>query len=370
MASRQTTFYQTIAVPAAGYSYSSMDEEVSSLFETIGKLQEAAMLPAVGQDLDDLNVLVTQLPADLKQIRQRGYVHQAQLDEQVENLVNKWNTLYEQVADSLYTRQTELVDGANQLLDVVDRLYEPGASQSTVESCWAGVRALQSRIEAAHKSLVGMYDGLSEELDKIEKGIDRIEWTLNELETAKFQLYEGEAPVRAASALWVRQGDDQGEQGILYLTDQRVIFEQKEEKTTEKFLFISIKKETIHEFRFDAQVKAIEDVKKKETSGGLLGLGKEESLELLFDHTTNLAGALLKLLKDDVDTWIGLINRVKSGEIDGERTSGAKEEAKELDAARKEIPTNCPNCSAPIDATVFRGVPQITCRYCGSVIQI
>jgi hypothetical protein len=370
MTTGHSNFYANISVPAAGYSFSSTEEEISELFESIGKLQEAAMLPTIGKDLDNLNVLVTQLPADLKQLRQRGYIHQAQFDDQVNDLVNRWDELSDQISESLFARQTELVDAANRLLDTVDRLYEPDATQTTVDSCWAGVRALQSRIESAHKSLVEMYDDQSKELDKIVSAIDRVEWMLDQLEAAKFQLYEGEAPVRAAGAKWIRQGEDEGEEGILYLTDQRILFEQKEEKTTEKFLFISVKKETIHELRFEATVSAIQQVKKSEISGGLLGLGKSDALEFVFDHTANMSGALLKLLKDKSDTWIGLVNRVKSGEIDGERTGQAMAEAKKLDAALKEIPTNCPNCSAPIDQEIVRGATQIICNYCGSTIRI
>ena len=371
MHERRTRYYDSFTVPAVGSrEYASVDEEINELIETIGKVQEAAMLSPVGDDLDEIGVLVSRLSADLSQVRQRGFVHQAQLDSQVEDLVGRWDQLCEQVADALYERQTELVASSNRLLDTVDRLYEPGVDRATVESCWTGIRALQSRIESAHKSLTNLYDDYSAELEKVAAVIDRVEWMLDQIEAGKFKLLEGEAPIRTASALWVQQGEEEGEKGLLHLTDQRILYEQKEERTTEKFLFVSVKKETIHELRFEAPVGAIDEVKVGEERTGFLGLGKAESLELVFDHTAPLSGALFHLTKDDSTEWAQLINRVQSGEIDRERTAAAVAEVEALAEAISEIPSNCPNCSAPLDQTVVRGMTEITCRFCASIIRI
>jgi len=371
MQTRRSNFSAHISVPAAGaQAYASEEDEISDLFEKIGNLQEAAMLSAVSEDLDDLNALVSSLPFDFQAVRQRGFVHQAQLDEQITALVGRWEPLHEQVSDALYRQQTDLVEAANRLLDTVDRLYEPSASRATVDSCWAGIRALQSRIEKAHRTLTGTYDDFGDELEKIGATIDRVEWMLDQVEAAKFQLYQGEAPLRAASAQWIQQGDDEGPSGVLYLTDQRILFEQKEEVTTEKFLFVKLKKETVHEFKFDAPVSSIEEIKVGEQREGFLSLGKVEVLELRFDHTAEFSGALFHLKKDDVQTWEMWIGRVKSGEIDRARTEEAAAEAEELDEARREIPANCTNCAAPLDQTFVRGMTSITCPYCGTVIQI
>ena len=371
MQARHSGFYSSIAIPAAGaVSYGSYDEEVSDLFEKIGALQEAALLPAVGADLDDLNALVSHLPADLAQVRQRGFVHQAELEQQVADLTQRWDQLYERIADALYQRQNELVEGANRLLDMVDRLYEPGASRGIVDSCWSGVRALQSRIEDAHRGLTAMYDDFSAELDGVEQTLARVDWMLDQVDEAKFDLLEGEAPLRAAGVRWMNPNDPDGEQGILYLTDQRLLFERKEEEVTAKFLFIATKKETRHQFRFDAPITSIETVEVGEQRKGLLGMNKQELLELRFDHTAQLENATFQLLKDAVATWVGLIGQVQSGSVDRARTEVARQEAVSLDEVKSAIPTNCPNCSAPIDQTILRGQKEITCQYCGSVIRL
>ena len=371
MSSRRANFGTSIAFSNAGMgTYASEEDEVADLFEKIGQLQEAALLPAVTGDLDELNVLVSSLPHDLTAVRQRGYVHDAQLEDQIAGLVERWDALHERVSDALYQQQTDLVENCNRLLDTVDRLYEPRSSRATVDSCWSGVRSLQSRIEAAQQSLTGMYDDFGAEMQKIDDSIDRVEWMLEQVEAAKFQLLQGEAPVRAAGAQWIQQGDDEGPTGLLYLTDQRLLFERKEEVATKKILFVKLKKETLHEKNFEAPVSANEENKIGEEREGFLALGKVEVLEFRFDHTAQHGSALFHLDKDDAESWEAMIGRVKSGEIDRARTEEAAAEAESLDEARSEIPTNCPNCNAPIEATVVRGMSSINCQYCGTVIQI
>ncbi len=371
MNARRSAFYSAVTVPAAGErAYATEEQEIASLFEKIGQLQEAAVLPDVTGDLDEINALVGTLPYDLQVVRQRGFVHEAQLDEQISSLAGRWDLVHERVSDALYKQQGELVEACNRLLDTVDRLYEPTATQATVDGCWAEVRSLQSRIQSAHDGLTNMYDDFGDELERIESQIDRIQWMLDQVEAAKFRLYQGEAPVVVSSARWIQDGDDVGPSGLLYLTDQRILFEQKEEIATKKVLFVKLDKETVHELLFEAPVSAIEAIKTGEERTGFLALGKVEVLELVFDHTAELSGAVLHLQKDDAQEWESLVGRVKSGQIDRARTEGASAEAVSLDQARTELPTNCPNCSAPLDQTVVRGMTSVSCQYCGTAIQI
>jgi hypothetical protein len=371
MSARRSSFSTAVAVPAAGaQTYASEEEEIAALFEKIGQLQESALLPAVTGDLDEINTLVSTLSYDLQAVRQRGFVHEAQLEEQIDGLAQRWDPTHERVADALYNQQGDLVEACNRLLDTVDRLYEPSATRATVDSCWAGVRSLQSRIEAAHNSLTAMYDDFGDELERIESQIEQTEWMLDQVEAAKFQLYQGEAPVQAAKAQWIQQGDDEGPTGLLYLTDQRILFEQKEEIATKKVLFVKLEKETVHQLLFEAPVSAIEAIKTGEQRKGFLALGKVEVIELVFDHTADISGALLHLEKDDAQTWESLIGRVKSGEIDHARIESAAAEAVMLDEARAELPTNCPNCNAPLEQALLRGMTSVNCQYCGTVIQI
>jgi hypothetical protein len=370
MQARHSTFYGAMAaLPLGTQAFATWESEVSQLFGSIGKLQEAALLPTVGQDLDEINILVNSLAADLESVRQRGYAHQAQLDAQVADLVSRWDRLYESVAEMLLRRQTELVDGANRLLDHVDLLYQPGATRDTVNSCWAGVRALQQRVEAAHQSLVGMYDGLSAELGKIETILARTGWMLDQVEAAKFRLLQGEGPLRAASARWIRDAKGAGESGILFLTDQRVLFEQNEQRITEKFLFIALKRETLHVFRYAFPVSGVLEVQTGPSGSSSVGRSAVESLFVRLDETGPYPSVRFELTHDQAQTWKELIGRVRSREIDNERTKESVTRAEAMDLRIGAMPAHCPSCSAPVDHVVLRGMTEVQCRYCGRMIR-
>jgi len=69
----------------------------------------------------------------------------------------------------------------------------------------------------------------------------------------------------------------------------------------------------------------------------------------------------------DNEEWAGLIGRVRSGDIAGERTRPKEEAAVE---AAREAPTKCPTCGAVLTTPVVKGVREITCEYCGTVIRL
>jgi hypothetical protein len=367
---RSLGFMNTIALPAPsaarGYSY---DQDVGELFDAISRLQEAALLPAVGEDLDAINTLVSQLPASLAALRDRGYVHQRQLESQVTGLAGRWDQIYDGLADALYARQTELVDTANRLLDMVDRLYDPDAGRATVDACWAGVRALQSQVEAAYSGLRGQYDDLGSQLEAVEAELARIAWTMDQVDAAPFTLLAGEAPLRAATAHWLRGPDEDGRPGLLFLTDQRLLFVYQEEVVTERFLFITLKRELIQELEFEVPVRTVTTVDTA-SSSGVLGLKSVPRLDIRFDASAPLPDARWLLPRDDGATWVALVNRARTGAVDAGRTEDAARAAAALDAARRRAPAHCPSCSAPLDVPAVRGATAITCRYCGTTVPL
>jgi hypothetical protein len=159
--------------------------------------------------------------------------------------------------------------------------------------------------------------------------------------------------------------EKEGPKGILYLTDERLVFERKEEVATKKVLFIATEKETVHELLLEVSIGQIEEIKAQDKKKFL---GRKEMLELLFAPEADFSGATFRLhggAKNE--DWSALISRVKSGEIDKER-SRPKDEAV-VEAARS-APTKCTTCGATLPAEIVRGQREITCEYCGSVIRL
>ena len=70
-------------------------------------------------------------------------------------------------------------------------------------------------------------------------GVEQLEWTLTQGDEAKFQLRAGEGVVIGAKATWLRSNEDHPE-GVLYLTNQRVLFEQKQNVATKRFFLLPL----------------------------------------------------------------------------------------------------------------------------------
>jgi hypothetical protein len=150
------------------------------------------------------------------------------------------------------------------------------------------------------------------------------------------------------------------------LTDERVLFEQKEEIATKKVLFIATEKQKVQELKWEAALSQIESVKAGEKGGAILGIGKKELLEFRFGSNVKVRDALLRL-EADSDTWQALIGRVKSGDMAGERTMPKEKAA--VEAART-APTKCNVCGATITQAIVKGMTEIKCEYCGTVIRL
>jgi len=126
-------------------------------------------------------------------------------------------------------------------------------------------------------------------------------------------------------------------------------------------LFITTEKETVI---FEVLVGQVEEVT---ASDKRKLLRRHEMLELLFAPEADLSGATLRLIDAQNEEWAQLIGRVKSGEIAKERTQPKDEAVVEAASA---APTKCPTCGATLSVEIVRGMREITCEYCGSVIRL
>jgi hypothetical protein len=343
---------------------------MGELFDAIGRLQDAALLPAVGEDLDAISVLVVQLSTSLEDLRARGYVHQRHLEGRLAALAERWDQMYDDLGQALHARQSDLVGAANRLLDLVDRLGEPGADRRTFAACWEGVRTLQSRIEAAHRALHGQYDDLAGELGQLEPELARLRWTVEQVESAPITLLAGEAPLRAATVHWQRSPEVDGRPGLLILTDQRLLFVYREKVATKRFLFFTLEQELVQALEFEAPVQAVLEVNSEDHRSGLLGQASVDLLDVRFDETAPLPDARWLLAQDDSNTWAALVNRARTGDVDAGRTDEAAESARILAETRRQAPTHCPSCSAPLELPPLRGAAAASCRYCGTTIPL
>ena len=107
-----------------------------------------------------------------------------------------------------------------------------------------------------------MYDQFNNQVSAASRHLEEIEYLLAQLAEASFQLLPTEAGIAAVKAAWCKTGKEQkgDPQGVLYLTDQRLIFEQKEEVATKKVLFVVTEKQKVQGLQLEAPVALVDKV--------------------------------------------------------------------------------------------------------------
>jgi len=334
--------------------------KLDELQDQLGDLQESLLLTGAHNDMGDLETTLALLPAEIEQLRTQGYVFRSFLENKVNVLAEQWEEIDSRVSREVSRRQRELEREAGVAESALRQATSGRASQ--VARAESAIETLERKVRAAQSAVGAMYETLQQNVNQTQSQVEQIRWLLDQVDEACFPLYPAEDPVMACQAQYM-ETKKEGPKGVLYLTDERLIFEQKEEKATKKVLFITTDKEKVQQLIFEVPVGQIEEVKSSQKGF----LGHKEMLELLFAPEADLSGATLRLRGTDNEEWAGLIGRVRSEEIVKERTR-PKDEAV-VEAARA-APTKCPTCGATLSVEIVRGMREITCEYCGSVIRL
>lgn len=312
----------------------------------------------------EMNANIDGVANTLSALRKRGYVFGGDWEKQAASLRANWPS-QKRDAERIYAEQKGELQIASRRVQQL--LVRAERDSTLLDDLGRDLNEFERQISSAEERLQGACAAADNAYGLISGGIEQATFLLDELDGVTFNLLRDEHPVAACKAQWVSNKEEP--QGILYLTDQRILFEQEEEKATKKILFITTKSEMVQRLLWEAPVGAVKKAN-AEDKGGFAGFGVKELLTLEFGESGgNLPKDVTLRFLDyaDNEMWQGLIQRVKSGEIQKERY-GASAKAEAAPAPR-EVPTHCPRCNAALP-TVYKGTQQITCEYCGATVNV
>ena len=348
----------------ARFSDEELDDILDQLGDELDTLVEEGNLLDVHQEIEELTHKIKNLPLQLAQVRRRGYVHAGELENQLNSLESQWQVLLPNIQDTIADYQdslTDMQDDAEALWDRVDRK----GKKRDVRELDDLLGAWEDQIDDAVDDLEGMYEGWSDQVKKVVEQLEEIDWMLTQLDESEIVLQPSEGPVVAAEVVWQQDGE-KGPKGILYLTDQRLLFEQKERRATKKFLgIITTKSEMLQNVPIDVPIAAIESVKDKE-EGGFLGIGTSDILEFVFAASAPLSRARFLLRYELASDWAVHLKRVRTGSVIRDRSAAHVEEAEAIQ--NLVFPPQCPNCFAAVPKPPV-GATAVTCEYCNISIQ-
>ncbi len=343
-----------------------MQAKVTAVQSKYERLETAAQLSDIYSTIGRIDAKLTDLPFELEKQRARGYVHGGQLENKLVALDDKWdNNIRPRVETTLKEQVARLDSELNQAEGMVKRVNP--RVESTVKLAETAVDSLERRVNAAQDAVSSLYKPIENEVNEAERQVNHARQMLDLLDASQaIRLRNAEGPLLAVETEWHRNGKE-GPKGYLFLTDQRLIFEQREEVVTKKkFGLFKADSEMIQEVHINVEVHQIENVSHKE-EGGFMGMGKADILELVFAASANISRARFHLKGQNSSEWAAMIKRVQTGDVDKDRSGAHVEALAEAGITSTSFPTSCPNCYAPIPAQP-RGVTSYTCEFCGAVV--
>jgi predicted nucleic acid-binding Zn-ribbon protein len=349
-----------------------MLERIDGLKDKIEGLQSRVRLSDLRDQVEDIDTKIKSLRPCVQELREHGYVFGKGLEERAGEYARQWSGVRPRVVYEIERQGPDLVRELQPMAEQLTQIHGSGsplAAKPAVDRLESLVETLESKVEAVARSLEGMFDSLKTEIGKCKAELDEIRKMLDAFAAAaaagSFRLLPTEGALMAVKATFSRdlKMDQNDPQGFLFLTDQRLLFEQNQEVATKKVLFITTEKQRVQKLLFETPVALIEQV--QATKKGLFG--HEDHLAFTFKPGAPLYQAWLHLDGQDCNTWQTQIGRARSGDLQGDRAVAVDQaEVEKVKAA----PTQCPNCGAPVNQVVLRGVDSITCEYCKHVMRL
>jgi len=343
-------------------------DEINTLQTKVGDLQGSVRLTKARDAVEDLQTTLNGLAQRIATLRTRGYVFEKDLENQAQAFVGSWTLLYPNLQSQINTQSSALVNSLRPIEMQIPQLTaaagNPAAARGLLGSMQSALNMLEDKVSATERTIQGMYDQFNNQVYQFTQHLNEIEYLITQLAEATFQLLPTEGGIMAIKAVWCKTGKEQkgDPEGVLYLTDQRILFEQKEEIVTKKVLFVATEKQKVQQLQIECPVTLVEKV--DTSKQGLLK--NEDHLEIRFASGAPLEVAHFHIWQDNA-TWQQLINRAKSKDFDKSRAVAIDQAA--VDKV-KTAPNQCPNCGGNITQVVMRGMDSLTCEYCGFVIRL
>ncbi|MDH5508476.1 MAG: hypothetical protein OEZ02_14735, partial [Anaerolineae bacterium] len=324
--------------------------DIMELQNEVNELQDEMMLQDTRGELADLENEVRSLERDLTGLRGRGYAVEKSLEADIQVLAVQWDRIKSR-AEITLEHQTKLLGEhmsaiQKEMSNLAGMTANLAAARPVYVRLKSAIASAEAQAEAAEDTVLDQYEEYADEVEALSAHFDWVDWMLDAISTASFKLLASESGVAAVEAVWQRPGLEPLN-GILFLTDQRLLWEDRSGD---------------FEVKIDIAVNQVDDIKEQEDEES-----GEQSLVIKFKSGGPLPKVLLTLAQPVGEEWCQMVGRASAGDY-------AQDRAIEIDESLMErirnAPEQCSNCGAAFTAPVLRGQTDISCEFCGVVTRI
>jgi hypothetical protein len=293
--------------------------EVSSLNSALNDLQQRVSFNDVSSDVNDLDGAVNDILQLTESARNEGYHYQNDIEAIVYQAKGLWDGACPQVLNQIRQQSQSMQNNLPTLYPALQNLNglltNPVAATPLLQSVHTQVNTLLQSVDQTQRQIESLYAPIKDQVCKVKARLTNIHWAMDQLAEACFKPLDGEDLVMAVAARWDKEGKDDPE-GILYLTNRRLVFEQKEKVATKKVLFITKASQLVQQVLIDQPLASVHS-----TKGENKGLfGHQDFVEVQFADPKY--GTLpFHINGQDCREWVALIDKARSGEIENGRVA-------------------------------------------------
>jgi DNA-directed RNA polymerase subunit RPC12/RpoP len=350
---------------------SAMDREKQNLRSRLRSIEgelssTSGIISSVESDLNYVEGAMASLPARLSKVRSQGYECMSYLEKSQDLLTTKWAESGPLIKQGFLDSVQPLRSEVNRLRSEINRLTTEtehgslGWVRSSASSLSLEVSSLKGRTASETSKFSISLNEFKSSVSALDRDLRIAETTMGWVSQASFPWKEGESPVLALKAK-IMMGDKN--EGTLFLTNQRFIFEGTKEVVLKRVLFIATKKKTVRTVLVDQPIGIIQEISK-----GRVGLLAWAGVYVRFKPASGLEEMPFDVKGEEVDMTTKFFNYIISGEADVDIATVRGEAPKIAPPTVKVL--RCPTCGAPYTREVYRGQTSVQCEYCGSVIPV
>ena len=305
------------------------------------------------------------LPSRLATVRGRGYAAMGHLEKSIDLLTRKWTESAPALKQAFLNSVQPLIAQIRGLEAEARRLRTEidsgniGFSQSLASRLSIDASSLRTRAVSEASKVSAPLNELVSSINAIDRDLKVAEKTVDLFSQAVFPFKQEESPVLAIEGK-IMTGDKN--EGTLYFTNQRFIFEGKKEVVLERKLFIATKKKIERTVLMEQPIGALQEISK-----GRVGLIAWTGIYIRFKPERQLEETPFDVKGWEADVITRFFNYIIGGEAD-------RDIATIRGAPVKEAPTiqlvRCSHCGAPYTREIYRGQTSVQCEYCGTLIAI
>ena len=298
-----------------------LSAEIASLQSSLKRIQSEAEFDDLAADVSEMETLLQRVIDLLESARDKGYHYQSDLETLAYQAASDWEKASPQVSQSIERASREMDRELKNLDSQVQRLnaniYSAKAAENHLRATKTKANSLLSKQADKSRRIESKYSDIKSQLYVLEARLTDIHWAMEQLDESQFDIETDEDLIMAVPARWDKEGKDDPE-GILFLTNQDLVFERKEKVATKKVLFITTSSELIQEVLLEQPLSAVKSYRAE--SKGLFG--HQDFLSIEFSEK-QLGSVSLHLDGQDSKIWAELIKQAKSGAIEDERMTGS-----------------------------------------------